>query len=243
MTSSPVILLTATVQPLKGQPGLVVSDPCLRLSQYLAVFSSVLHLDAKIVLVENSGADLRPFLDLARSMGREADFEALSVGVDWKAEMGRGYAETLLVGEGIARSRIIEANSLIWKVTGRYKVANLGRLMAAAPDCDLCVNLRRYPRAWADMWVYALTPHGWSLLAPHVSRLRSDSLCGPAELGMFEIVKRLYIDEPRILRRLPYEPRISGVRGYDGRSYEGGRQRTKYFVRASVRQLAPWIWL
>jgi hypothetical protein len=47
----------------------------------------------------------------------------------------------------------------------------------------------------------------------------------------------------RIVRRYTVEPRIDGIRGWDGRSYAHGINGLKFQVRRIARIVAPWIWI
>jgi hypothetical protein len=44
----------------------------------------------------------------------------------------------------------------------------------------------------------------------------------------------------RIVRRYTVEPRIDGIRGWDGRSYAHGINGLKFQVRRIARIVAPW---
>jgi hypothetical protein len=45
------------------------------------------------------------------------------------------------------------------------------------------------------------------------------------------------------VRRYTVEPRIDGIRGWDGRSYAHGINGLKFQVRRIARIVAPWIWI
>lgn len=47
----------------------------------------------------------------------------------------------------------------------------------------------------------------------------------------------------RIVRRYTVEPRIDGIRGWDGRSYAHGINGLKFQVRRIARIVSPWIWI
>ncbi len=220
---------------------LVASDPSERRQQYLAVFKELLGTPGVdgVVFAENSGADLSEFAQLAAAASMP--FEAITVGTDdWEPEDGRGYAEALLVEHALARSSLI-GDEMFFKLTGRYLVRNLGCLITDVPDADLYVNLRRRPILFCDTYLYGVTRRGFDLLKPHFSRLRTGAQ--PAERVMYDIVTNLMESGAAVVPRLRREPRVEGIRGYDGRDYGSPKQRLKYSARVIVRRVAPGIWV
>jgi len=195
-----------------------------------------------IVLAENSGADLTALREL---VGDRDDVELLAVpATGAETSPGRGWLETRLVADAVRASRLVRESSdpVVWKTTGRYQVRNLAAVIgAAAPAADLWFNVRRRPERWADMWVYGATPAGIALLEQQLSRMREDD--GPTERAMFDILHDLREAGGRVSMRFGAEPRITGVRGHDGRSYEDPAQRAKWAVRSVVRRVAPSLWI
>jgi hypothetical protein len=199
-----------------------------------------------VVLIENNGADLAPFREIAR--GRP-NIELLSTQSPHAGDvpvlgLSRGFLETELVHDAMAMSSLVAAHPgcVVWKITGRYRVLNIARLAArSAPGCDLYFNLRRYPRTWADMWIYGTTVDGIRLLFENIGRLREHQ--GPAEREMFNIISELAAAGHKISTRFPIEPRISGIRGYEGLSFDSPKQRAKWVGRAVIRRVVPRLWI
>jgi hypothetical protein len=242
--SQPVALLTATVHPKAGQGTLSVTDPQDRLRQYLWAFAFYLRLPIRVILAENSGADLTDFSEMARAAGRLDQVELLALTTDWQPEMGRGYAETLLVSSAMEQTTSLEsAGQMVWKVTGRYQVKNLVKIIEDAPAADVYMNLRSIPRRWADLRVFGVTKRGWALLEPRLSELRSDIGTGPPETAMYDVVSELSAHDRSVVPRLTREPRISGVRGFDGRQYGDVRNTGKYLVRTAAKRVLPSVWI
>jgi hypothetical protein len=241
-----VLLLTATVTPQRGVMNLTVREPEERRREYEAVLLRALSLVpsafAGVVLAENSGADLTRFEELAG--GRRV--EVLPVPAwDGAGNPGRGFLETHLVQEAVRRSRLIDElePDVIWKMTGRYWVTNMARLVTSVqPGQDLYVNLRSRPSPWADMWVYGVTPEGLSRLGQHVDRLweRDDR---PAERELFTVVTELAGQGVKVVPRFGVEPRIEGRRGFDSVSYSSPAQRAKWLLRTVAKRVAPRLWI
>lgn len=170
------LLLTATITP-SDVPNLVVRDPVQRREEYLRATRFYLSLGLPVVLAENSGADLSDFRRLGSSL------EVLQQAPSGEATLGRGFLETRLVIDAAHCSeQIASADGHFWKITGRYVVRNMARLVAKAqPSRDLYFNLRRHPELWADMWVYGASTRGMSLLEPNLGALAEE----PAERPMY----------------------------------------------------------
>jgi hypothetical protein len=242
------LLLTATITPHASVGNLVVIDPAERKGQYLAGLRFALRARTSairnVVFAENSGADLSDFHALAAG---QVDVEVLSVAAaPCTGNPGRGYLELTLVAAAARSSEVLLKDRSIpmWKVTGRYQLRNLDAIVSRArPGADLYMNLRRYPHAWADMWMYGTTAHGLDLLTANADELREDRHAQPAEVGLYALVREWANGGERIEMRLPFEPRMSGIRGFDAASYSSPLQRAKWVARATVRRALPALWI
>ena len=242
------LLLTATVSPSPGIAGSRHTDVDRRLAEYrVAIADAVVvatSVGARVVVTENSGASLA---DLVPDRGDRSrvEFDAASASDPAEVRAGKGYAEMRLVAGARRRCPAVAEAALVWKLTGRYRVRNLAALIRATPRADLTVNLRRHPRPWADLWVWSASPRGLDALEAHVDALREAPGAGePAEVRMFGVIQRLRTETLlSVCPRLPIEPRISGVRGWDGRPYDDVRQRAKWAVRTVARRVAPGLWV
>jgi hypothetical protein len=237
-----LVLLTATVTPHEGIANLKVADPERRLKEYLRALEFVAHLPQSLVggviFAENSGTDLAPMRDVVRG---SSHVELLSIEprqVSSRPE--RGYLETQLVVDAFEASAMLRDfdDPLVWKVTGRYQVRNIARIITRAPPgLDLHFNLRKYPEPWADMWIYGATRRGIGLLSTFSEQMREH--LGPTEREMYGIISALVARGDRVSTRLAAEPRIVGVRGYDGVSYGSPAQRVKWLARSVGRRVLP----
>jgi hypothetical protein len=225
---------------------LALADPSIRREQYRTAFSALLAAvpaDCRVIFAENSGASLSDFGVLAE--GRpHVEFLSLQPR-DVPPGCGRGYLETLLVGDALAASSLINGgHHQVIKLTGRYRVANLARVLRSIPDdVDLAFNLRRYPRPWADMWLYGITRDGYEALASHVDALREDITYAPSEAILYYVLQHLQQQGASCALRFPSEPRFLGIRGNDGLSYSSPRQSLKWAARAASKRLFPRVWI
>jgi hypothetical protein len=241
-----LFLLTATVTPHPGVRNLAIVAPEERFREYQRTLEFVAGLPrsvvAGVVFAENSGADLNAMKAVLKGRPHVELLSLQPRGV--LSEPGRGYLETQLVADAFRASELIRDidNPLVWKMTGRYQVRNIARIVAHSPTgMDLYFNLRRYPQRWADMWVYGTTRRGIALLSTSVERLRE--VGASAEREMYTIVSELSERGERVSTRLPFEPRIAGIRGYDGMSYGAPRQRAKWLARAIGRRVLPQLYI
>ena len=247
-TGPRVLLMTATVVPEPNVSGrLAVLDPGDRRRQYEQALRSYAeraegNVDG-IVLAENSGADLSGF---AAAVPASVPLELLSIPpAPSSPGSRRGYLEMALVADAFAASDLLATPGATGvKVTGRYRVDNLGAVVRSMdPDADLGFNLRRYPKPWADLWMFFANQDGIAALRPHLPAVDVTEPGGSAELSMFRIVNELHDQGVAVQRRFPVEPRLSGTRGVDNARYESPVQRAKWATRHAARRLAPYLWI
>jgi hypothetical protein len=168
-------------------------------------------------------------------------------GLDHPPAYGRAYGEFKLVDHVMSNSRLIRerpASAKVWKITGRYRVVNLRQLILRAPrQYDLYCNSRNWPFRWLDLGLIGWSVAGYdATLRGIYPELREDLLGDPPEIRMRSLVDRMD-PQVRIVRRYTVEPRIDGIRGWDGRSYAHGINGLKFQVRRIARIVAPWIWI
>lgn len=250
MQRSNTVLLTATIVPPAGVPGLAQADPVIRLKQYadaLEYYASMpVDMVGRIVFAENSGADLSSLKRLTEKQGDRVRFISWS-GLDHPPACGRGFGEFKLVDHVLARPEAVgglPANESIWKVTGRYRVLNLTRLMHTAPQrFEVYCDLKNRPMPWVDLRVFAFTLGGYDRhLRGVYPQLREDVNRVSPEVVLREKLGK-ELRSVAIVPRLRVEPRIDGVRGMDGRSYLDRKGMLKHRVRAISRRATPWLWI
>jgi hypothetical protein len=246
-----VVLLTATVVVPHDARNLARRDTALRLQDYLQAFDFYLELLAEgsfgaLVLCENSGYDLAPFAQRAQRAGLQHRVELISYfGLDHPGRHGRGYGEFKLVDHAMRHSAMINAQAAqlrVWKVTGRYRVNNLARLIASQPQqADLYCHCRNFPTRWLDMYLMRWNRRAYEQLIRGVYRqLRQDESTTSAEQHFRALIDR-HDGGLRIVRRFVHVPHIDGVRGFDNRDY--GAMGRKHLARVMAQRLAPWIWI
>jgi hypothetical protein len=215
-----VLLLTATISPKQNQPNLALFNPLDRLADYseaLGFYSSLLaqRVVHKIVFVENSGYDLQPLKALYPSI----DIEWVSFyDLDYSGNYHRGYGEFRLIDNGMEQSIVLSTLSPadhVWKITGRYKIINLAKVIRFAPrKFDLYLDLRP---DWAEMSLMA-----WSAVG-HISALKGIWNLFATDKAP-ELILADQIHSGRIACNIQsqfhWPPFIVGRRGTDGGKFE-----------------------
>lgn len=243
--------MTATVNPPRDARVLVRVDPAQRLGDYqqaLRYYVDALLTGAiaGIVFVENSNADISSLHSLAAAHHVEDQVEFIQFhGLDYPGSFGRAYGEFKLLDHAMAHSRLIRSASestVVWKVTGRYKVINLDRIAKREnPGQQMWAHCRDYPLRWADMYIF-----GWrkAFYAEHIrglyTQLDESKMSSSAEVAFRDWLDTLATKEP-VSRRIAPSPEIEGIRGFDGAAYQ--QRRVKTLIRRIADRIAPWLWI
>jgi hypothetical protein len=240
------LLLTATIRPLAGIPELQRIDPMERMNDYVRALRFYCNIPEtvipRIVFIENSESDLSSLRDVASSTNATHRVEFLSFnGLDYPAGYGRGYGEFKLLDYAIDHSTTLAAagaETTLWKVTGRYRVLNIRRIIRSAPpNFELYCDMRTWPIPWVDLRIFACTLGGYrGFLKGIYPQLREDVINMAPEQHLHPIIDEL-AKSHRIVRRLRSEPFIDGIRGRDSKNYASGRNLIKYLARASRRMM------
>ncbi|MGD0768948.1 MAG: hypothetical protein ABSB42_12255 [Tepidisphaeraceae bacterium] len=246
-----LILLTATVTPPPGVPYLHRTDPSARLADYEKAFKFYVGLPNelvdRIVFMENSGHPL----DSLHKLAAEAEGKSVEIinfaGLDHPPQYGRGYGEFKMIDHGFKTSKLLwamEPAGRWWKITGRLRVLNLGRMVATAPSAfDVYCDIKTVNNRWMDLRLLACTRRGYeSLFMGQFQYMREDlEQRAPEQLMMDRLLAAR--DAFRIVPRFRSQPKIDGLRGTDSSGYFSPRERIKFHVKSVLRQVAPWYWI
>jgi hypothetical protein len=244
-----ILIMTATIRPPLDAPGVVRLDPTVRLADYEAALSFYLdELGSAIDLIcfaENSGSDLSTLRAIAAARGA-ADRVIFTDQADlsFPPVYGRCYGETMLLDRAMdeLERQLPAANTIFWKVTGRYKIRNLRSMIRSRPaDADLYIDLRkRRAQCWADLRLMSWTRAGYDRIMRDIAPLiREDSNDSrPGEEVAYRVVKeRIAAGGVNAKTSFAAEPLIDGVRAYDEKNWMAGRQRAVYVARSIQRAL------
>ena len=249
-----IVVLTATITPKSDAFSLARTDPDLRRRDYeLALLH---YLDAlsrgafdQLVFAENSATNLDSLRALVKKSGLENRVEFLSLyGLDYPSAYSRGYGEFLLL-DRVMDSPVMRAQSsdgVIWKITGRYRVANIEQLIRSRPkQFDVYCNCRDYPVRLTDQYLLA-----WrvGVYAQHLKGLyrffREKETGKYAERIMRELIDQGRFQTLHVIPRFTHVPIVEGVRGWDNREYGAGvMTHCKLLVRQTANLALPWFWI
>ena len=229
--SQNIVLLTATITPRANQPGLAIVDPLDRINDYkraLGFYDRLLNegvIDG-VIFVENSGHDL----DALRALYPDPRIEWLSTyDMDYPSSFHRGYGEFRLIDHAMSRSKSVAAmpaEAVVWKVTGRYIVENLVKVIRFAPKkFDLyCASTDQ----WTEMSLMAWTRHGHAALLRGIWESFGTGMA--PELFLAPRLAREQRADCIVVREFVWPPLISGRRGTDGGQFTGWLTRWKFRV-------------
>lgn len=234
-----ILLLTSTIQPKSDQPDLAIADPLERLNDYrtaLEFYSSQLEAGTldNIVYIDNSGYDLSSLKERFRSERIEwISFYDL----DYPRTYHRGYGEFRLVDTAFTRSETLtnlEECDIVWKVTGRYIVKNLARVIALAPKkMDMYCKV---VRGWAEMSLMA-----WSRLGYEVIIRNIWEQFATGKIPELILAEKLTGMDPlscTIITAYHWPPFIIGRRGANAVPYQGRFTPIKFALTVIVKAAA-----
>lgn len=243
--------MTATVVPAPGS-SVKRSDPAVRLEDYkqaLRFWLRYPHPAAdRILLLENSGADLAPLHHIAdheNPLGKRV--EILSVpGNHIPPGRNYGFTEMQLLDDGLAQSRLRQETTHLIKVTGRLIFPTIGRAIDRTPTpFDLLLDLRKlgFPRRGFDANTQIfITSHTF------YDRVLRDSrhLMNSTDIRLLEhlVAHQVapFCGQPGVHPRFPVNVEPVGVSGFTSKPYSSPAQTLTRATRALLRRIAPNYW-
>ena len=246
--SPATLLLTATVQPAD-----VIycdrADVALRLADYLHAFRFWLGepLVRRIVFVENSGFDLRPFREMAgRPAFKDKEVEILGFRqAPFDRNLGKSYGEALIIQHALSHSRLLGDDGYVIKGTGRYVPTNFYKVwpnVACEPAAYVVANFYAYPNE-ADSRFFACYKE---FLSRYLVPVTPDINDGGGFYFEHALAKAIgnAVRDGHIWSAWPGGGLfVDGVQGSTNTSYPYPRwKRYLYRAIATVRNGAPFRW-
>jgi hypothetical protein len=252
-----ILLLTATITPPQNAPLLKRVDPNVRLCDYekaLAFYLTLLDscIDS-IIFVENSNSDISRLRDIVNKnqLNNRVEFLVFD-GLDYPPSFDRAYGEFKLIQYAMDYSQTICSNSntemIIWKVSGRYIIRNLNRIISRKPlTFDIYCNFRKIPKRWAEMYLLAWNLKGYNNCLRNIYHDLKPLIIDDIRIKDPE---ELFIDLLQqsksfvaIVPRFNVTPMVDGVRGWTNQNFLEGRDLLKYYIRWASNILFPWFWI
>ena len=249
---SAAMLMTATLRPPAS--AVVRSDPQDRMNDYLGALR--FYLDQpddvidRIVFVENTASDMQQLIDLVRTHPNGKTVEFIGFwGNDHDPKLGKAFGEFKLMDHGLARSKLLSSDDIVWKTTGRLKFLNLAEMAGKlrGRNFDFLCDLHNVPgvgsrdpreRKHMDLRVFACRLGAYN----DVIRGLWQRLHPFDAADMFKAM----VDARRVrpvIPRFPLQPQLQGISGRHGHDYQTPQQRFKDGIRSLCRRVIPWLWL
>jgi hypothetical protein len=188
----------------------------------------------KIVFVDNSEFDLHRLSNRFQS----ENIEWLSFnGLDYPNTYHRGYGEFKLIDHAFSHSgflRDMDDEDVVWKVTGRYIIKNLGNVIRFAPrKFDLYCDVKKN---WVSMEIMAWNKSGYTTYIKGAWEGFTTKMA--PELILVDSIKSK-LGEGKVCMSYLWPPYIAGRRGTDGGNFIGRFTPIKFGLDL-VRKAALW---
>lgn len=212
----PLILLTGCIDPM-GMTFTKVQNPDVRRLQYIDAIKFYLKTtDNIIVFVENSGVDISGEFEEYKERLEILTFS----GNNYDKALGKGYGEMQILRYAFENSGFIKQNSSVCKITGRYKILNIKRILRSyeTSDCNVMVDLPRRLQ-YADSRIFIADKFFFLKYLFNYKDLINDSKGVYFEHVLNKAVLQSIIEDCSYLP-LKYMPRIMGQSGTDNFNYD-----------------------
>lgn len=252
-----VVLMTATITPPKEALNLKRTDCKQRENDYAEALKYYLSIPEqyvnKIIFAENSNSDLSRLKKLVNDTPHNKTVEFLEYqnGNNFPPHYGRGYGELKLIDYAVDNSKILTEEDIIWKVTGRYKLLNIIKLIKTQPkEFSIYCDLKKHRINAADTRAYAFTLQGYKkyLYNKYYKLKAKDELNGMlnmmmGEVAWFSLIYANIQHDRLIFPRFKYVPYFEGVVGTKNENLASVKVKRKYFLRSIARRIFPNIWV
>ena len=167
------LILTCTIQP-NNMPNLIRRDTNLRLRDYKKSFNFWISNSniKKIILIENSGYDLRYFHEIAGNSKIEIEIISNNLNETYDKNLGKGYGQYLCLKEIFDKSLIAKKTDYFIDVTGRHCIRNFNKIIydLSREKNDIYINLSDKLK-FADTNIYGGTKEFFmNYFIPEVSK-------------------------------------------------------------------------
>jgi hypothetical protein len=251
-----LLVMTACVDPSKGEYRLNRADPAVRLADYETALRFWLQFPdpriRNILLIENSNYPLDRLEAIAAQenpLGKRVEF--ISLDCNWYPPGGHyGYAELRMLDLGLQQSRLRGLTTHMIKVSGRFKFPSLTRLLDRLPaQFDAVADAR----AWRGLrqrleHPYVTTPI--ILFAHDFYKEYLQDCYRELESGNVSHMEAIYYRRlmelapaHRVFFRFPCNASPIGFPAHRSRSYTHPTQIIAHGVRAIARRIVPDWWI
>lgn len=211
-----IAFITSTISPNPDVFLLKRTSTSARLKDYEAAFRfycGMLNngvLDS-IVYVDNSNSTLSSLENIAIELGVRDKVEFISYQSEDSPENSRYFLEINLIEYGMNASRKVREaiNPMIWKITGRYLIQNMDKIIGELKqNVDLYINFRNKPYKVVDFYLVGFTEIGYrGILGKDISKYEGKT---DGERILREQIENQRFKEYRVVTRFQNIPRVLG---------------------------------
>ncbi len=252
-----LLVMTACIDPSKGEYRLTRADPAVRLEDYRNALRFWLRFPderiSNILFVENSNYpldSLKATAELENPHRKNVEF--ISLDCNWYPPGGHyGYAELRMLDLGLGRSRLRNATTHMIKVSGRFTFPGLTRLLDRVPaEFDAVADAR----AWRTLRRRHEHPQVTTqiiLFAHEFYKLHLQDCYRQLESGELSHMEAIYYRKlaelseinKKIIMRFPCNVSPVGFPAHRDRPYTHHSQMLANGFRAVARRILPNWWI
>jgi len=251
-----LLVMTACVDPSKGEYRLNRADPNLRLQDYKTALRFWLQFpDARIrniLFIENSNYPLDCLKQIAvQENPLRKNVECISLDCNWYPPGGHyGYAELRMLDLGLQQSRLRSSTTHMIKVSGRFRFPALTQLLNRLPaEFDAVADAR----AWRTLRKRHEHPQVTTqiiIFAHSFYTLHMQDCYRELESGDISHMEAIYYRKlarlaaaNKIILRFPCNVSPVGFPAHRDRSYTHPTQVLANAFRAAARRVVPDWWI
>lgn len=148
----PVIILSSTIKTPNNTPFSKRNDSELRLLDYIESVKFYKTFNIPIVFCDNSNTNSIEINKILLENKIEFEYFSFETKV---SHLGKGHGELEILDYVFSKSKIINSNTSIYKISGRYIVQNFEKILKSSKSSKVEINLSRN-LFWADTKIFKL---------------------------------------------------------------------------------------
>ncbi|MBM3419345.1 MAG: hypothetical protein FJY17_10565 [Bacteroidetes bacterium] len=218
MASQNLVFLTGCINP-NGVYGTKIQNPTIRLHEYLVCIKFyLLNTKLRVLFVENSGIDISQYFDDDIKNGR---LEVLTYQGNKTKHRGKGYSEMEIIEHAIAYSEFFKNAHYIIKITGRYRILNIRKIMDFYETMTKhIISITFYPNMkFCDAKIFLAKAEFYEKYLVQYKESINDPEHYYFEHALNKATLLYLAEKDNLFCYLPHYPRIFGTSGTFGTDY------------------------
>jgi hypothetical protein len=251
-----LLVMTACINPSKGEYRLHRADPTIRLEDYRAALRFWLRYPDErirdILFIDNSNYPLDSLQATAeRENASGKNLEFISLDCNWYPPGGHyGYAELRMLDLGLRQSRLRSATTHMIKVSGRFTFPSLTKLLDRLPAAFDAVADARVWRTLRKRHEHPQVTTQIILFAHELYERHLQNCYHELESGDITHMEAIYYRKladlspaNKIFLRFPCNVSPMGFPAHRNRPYSHPTQLAANGIRAVARRILPNWWI